>query len=130
MGLPGSGKTTLAARLTAALFPDVQWYNADAVREKYNDWDFSTEGRLRQAARLRELASLHSDVKYVIVDFVAALPEQRELFGADFIIWMDTIKKSRYADTNSAFVPPENYTLRLTDFNYSVDKIAYQLTNV
>ena len=51
MGLPGAGKTTLAKELKKqleALGKSVQWLNADAVREKFNDWDFSDAGRLRQ----------------------------------------------------------------------------------
>ena len=47
MGLPGAGKTTLAAALVARLSADqVTWFNADQVRRKYNDWDFSESGRV------------------------------------------------------------------------------------
>ena len=53
-GLPGSGKTTLAKPF-AELINGVH-INADAVRERYKDWDFSPEGRLRQAQRMRHLA--------------------------------------------------------------------------
>ena len=45
MGLPGSGKTTLARQL-APMFNAV-WLNADEVRKEADDWDFSEEGRKR-----------------------------------------------------------------------------------
>ena len=54
-GLPGSGKTTLAKNLQTKL--KAGWVNADQVRKKYNDWDFSLDGRLRQAKRLNQLAN-------------------------------------------------------------------------
>ena len=54
MGLPGSGKSTLAKPF-AELIGGI-WINADQVREKYNDWDFSPEGRVRQAQRMKHLA--------------------------------------------------------------------------
>ena len=47
MGLPGSGKTTLASELVSLL--KAKWLNADEVRKEANDWDFSEEGRKRQA---------------------------------------------------------------------------------
>ena len=43
MGLPGSGKTTLANELGPML--NAKRLNADKVRKKANDWDFSEEGR-------------------------------------------------------------------------------------
>lgn len=116
MGLPGSGKTTLAAAITANLFfmSKVVWLNADTIREKYDDWDFSIEGRIRQAKRLRyEADLLESD--FAIVDFVCPLPEMREIFDADITIWVDTIKESIYEDTNKLFVPPEKYDFRVTE---------------
>ena len=51
MGLPGSGKSTFAEPLAKSLFGI--WINADQVREKYDDWDFSTEGRIRQSQRMK-----------------------------------------------------------------------------
>ena len=54
MGLPGSGKTTLATELAPLI--KAKRINADEVRKKANDWDFSEEGRKRQAKRMSDLA--------------------------------------------------------------------------
>jgi hypothetical protein len=131
MGLPGSGKTYFAERLKnyleqhsdlfhtdaeniSASRAQVKWINADDVRKKYNDWDFSHEGRIRQSLRMRDLAdSFLND--FVIVDFVAPLPEMRNNFKADWTIWMDTIEKGRFEDTNRVFTPPEVYDFRITE---------------
>ena len=50
MGLPGAGKTTLAEQLAPKL--NAKRLNADEVRKAANDWDFSEEGRKRQAKLL------------------------------------------------------------------------------
>ena len=118
MGLPGAGKTYLAQFVLEHLQTDkkrVSWLNADDVRKKYNDWDFSTEGRIRQSHRMRELADSMTDMDYVICDFVAPLVEMRNNFKADWTIWVDTIDKGRFEDTNKAFVPPEVYDFRITE---------------
>ena len=117
MGLPGSGKTTLANSLKAELMAAdkiVSWFNADDVRKQYNDWDFSHEGRVRQAGRMKILTGL-SLAEFAICDFVAPLPEQRDLFDAAWTVWVDTISEGRFEDTNQIFVPPEKYNFRVTE---------------
>jgi hypothetical protein len=135
MGLPGSGKTTLAGALKqyleangtvsmsrAEMLPmssdgaQVTWFNADDVRRKYNDWDFSREGRIRQSIRMFQF-SMEAVGEYVICDFVAPLVEMRNNFKADWTIWMDTIREGRYADTNAAFVEPDVYDFRVNEQN-------------
>ncbi|SVC63771.1 uncharacterized protein METZ01_LOCUS316625, partial [marine metagenome] len=49
-GLSNSGKTTLAKRL-AEILDNADWYNADKIRKKFKDWDFSPAGRKRQMKR-------------------------------------------------------------------------------
>jgi len=133
MGLPGSGKTYFATALKQYLenFSDffnmqaeslagsratVEWFNADDVRKRFTDWDFSAEGRIRQSHRMRELAD-KSWADFVIVDFVAPLVEMRHNFKADWTVWMDTIDEGRFEDTNRMFSPPEMYDFRITEQN-------------
>ena len=134
MGLPGSGKTTLAGALKRYLEANgeisysraltepmdssimVNWFNADDIRRKYNDWDFSNDGRIRQSLRMFQF-SMEAGGDYVICDFVAPLVEMRNNFKADWTIWVDTIREGRYADTNAAFVEPEVYDFRITEQN-------------
>jgi len=113
MGLPGAGKTTLADELAPML--DAKRLNADEIRKAANDWDFSEEGRTRQAKRMAEHAlKLKNDGNYVVADFICPTPEARSLFPADFIIWVDTIKEGRFKDTNQMFVKPEKYDFHVT----------------
>jgi hypothetical protein len=142
MGLPGSGKTYLAQALKKYLEtngdlmkinpsrvmnyegipgPDfmrvgVDWFNADDIRKKYNDWDFSNAGRIRQSLRMFQFA-VECSGEFVICDFVAPLVEMRNNFKADWTIWVDTINEGRYEDTNKAFIPPEVYDFRVTEQN-------------
>ena len=125
MGLPGAGKTTLATELQTRL--NSVHFNADRVRALFNDWDFSLEGRIRQSKRMRILADDSSN-DYVIADFVAPLKQMRDIFAADYVIWMDTISAGRFEDTNQVFEFPETYNLRIKDFNYSVDDIVKELS--
>ena len=113
MGLPGAGKTTLADELAPML--NAKRLNADEVRKAANDWDFSEEGRTRQAKRMADFAlKLKSEGNYVIADFICPTPEARKLFPADYIIWVDTIKEGRFDDTNQMFVKPEKYDFKVT----------------
>ena len=119
-GLPGSGKSTLSEPLAEQV--EGVWINADAVREKYNDWDFNTEGRMRQAARMRHLADgVSMTGKIAITDFVCPFQKARDEFEPDYVIWMDTIKEGRFEDTNKVFEKPNNL-----DVNYIVDSFRPQ----
>ena len=113
MGLPGSGKTTLANKLGSMI--NAKRLNADEVRKEANDWDFSEEGRTRQASRMADFAKkLKDDGNYVVADFVCPTPEARSLFPADYIIWVDTIKESRFDDTNKMFIKPDKFDFHVT----------------
>ena len=113
MGLPGSGKTTLANELAPML--NAKRLNADEVRKEANDWDFSEAGRIRQAKRMAEFAiKLKEDGSYVVADFICPTPEARSLFPADYIVWVDAIKEGRFDDTNKMFIKPEIFDCHVT----------------
>ena len=128
MGLPGSGKTTLANELGPML--NAKRLNADEVRKKANDWDFSEEGRKRQAKRMADFAlKLKSEGHFVVADFICPTPEARSLFPADYTIWVDTIKEGRFEDTNQMFIKPEKYDFHVTsqDANVWAEKILKEI---
>ena len=128
MGLPGAGKTTLANELATLI--KTKRLNADEVRRAANDWDFSEEGRKRQAKRMFVSAvKLKSEGNNVIADFICPTPESRSLFPADYTIWVDTIKKGRFDDTNAMFVKPENYDFHVTtkDAKFWAQKIKEKI---
>jgi adenylylsulfate kinase len=113
MGLPGSGKTTLANELASML--NAKRLNADEVRKEANDWDFSEEGRKRQSKRMADFAlKLKKEGNNVIADFICPTPEARALFPSDYVIWVDTIKEGRFDDTNKMFVKPEKFDFHVT----------------
>jgi len=105
-GLPGSGKTWLAERLQKRL--ECAWFNADEIRRMANDWEFSEAARYRQAHRM---ASIANNEKYhdrtVICDFVCPTEVTRAIYDADYTVWMDTISRGRFEDTNDMFETPE-----------------------
>jgi len=128
MGLPGAGKTTLANELATLI--KSKRLNADEIRRAANDWDFSEEGRKKQAKRMSEAAlKLKSEGNNVIADFICPTSEARSLFPADYIIWVDTIKKGRFDDTNAMFVKPEKFNFHVTtqDAKVWAPKIAEDL---
>ena len=113
MGLPGSGKTTLADELAPLL--NAKRLNADEVRKEANDWDFSEEGRIRQAKRMADFAlKLKEDGNYVVADFICPTPAARSLFPAEYIVWVDTIKEGRFDDTNKMFIKPDKFDFHVT----------------
>lgn len=113
-GLPGSGKSTLAKPF-ANLIGGVH-INADVIRTSYNDWDFSIEGRMRQANRMKHLADgVVMAGKVAVADFVCPTAKARLEFNPDYTVWMDTISRGRFEDTNDMFETPE-------DIDYHVEK--------
>jgi adenylylsulfate kinase len=114
-GLPGSGKSTLAepfAKLVGGI-----WLNADAVRKEYDDWDFTPEGRMRQAMRMKFLADgVVKAGKIAIADFVCPTEAARAEFNPDFTVWMDTIKAGRFEDTNKMFEKPASFDYHVAEW--------------
>lgn len=130
-GLPGSGKTTLATPF-AELIGGVH-LNADAVRETYKDWDFSPEGRIRQAQRMRHLADgVVMGGKIAIADFVCPTERARQEFAPDFTVWMNTIEEGRFEDTNKMFEQPNKTDIKITKFlsDEEIENLAKEIKNV
>ena len=130
MGLPGAGKTTLASKLVPIL--KAKWLNADKVREEANDWDFSEEGRKRQAERMARFSNYVTSKKiFAITDFVCPLEETRSILKPDILIWMDTEKKGRFEDTNKIFEPPKKFHFRIStkDAKYWAKQIKDKILN-
>lgn len=122
LGLPGSGKSTLAEPVAKEL--GAVWINADQVRERYDDWDFTMEGRIRQSSRMKHLSDgVVMAGNVAITDFVCPTEEARSNFDADFVVWMDTIEEGRFEDTNKVFVPPANYDLRINKWSDENEEI-------
>ena len=158
-GLPGSGKTWLAERLIRHI-KNCAWYNADFVRKYSNDWDFSVEGRIRQANRMKTFADFEkSNGRWVVCDFVAPTEKAREAFAPDYVIWLDTIKEGRivssklselkdinnlpfdanllskskeFEDTNRMFETPRKIDTRITHFmsDDEIKKLSEEIINV
>ena len=155
-GLPGSGKTWLAERLVKNI-ENCAWYNADVLRKYSNDWDFSLEGRIRQANRMKTFADFErTNGRWVICDFVAPTNKSREAFAPDFVIWLDTIQKGRvvlskinelkniknlpfdansllnskeFEDTNNIFETPKKIDKHITRFlsNEEINSISKEI---
>jgi len=113
-GLPGSGKTTFSKKL---LLPNMDYYNADEIRKKFNDWDFSIAGRKLQSVRMLSMTvDSKMNKRHSIADFVAPFDKKRQSY--DIKIWMNTISESKYKDTNEIFEKPKTCNFEIKDYNY------------
>jgi len=114
IGLPGTGKTTLAEALVSKI--NFIHINADAVRQDLSsDLGFTSEDRIEQARRMGAVARLlDNQGQNVVVDFVCPTKQTRQAFGhVDKIIWVDRIDESIYQDTNSIWEYPTYYDFRI-----------------
>jgi len=124
-GLSGSGKTTLATELNRRFYyPRI---NGDVVRHHFDDWDFSLEGRLRQANRIK---SLSDNVENCLIDFVAPLEEYRQIINPTYSIWMNTVQESKYKDTDLLFEKPTKVNKIITSFDYDIDEIDREINEI
>ena len=158
-GLPGSGKTWLSERLIKHI-KNCAWYNADIVRKFSNDWDFSVDGRIRQANRMKTFADFEKgNGRWVICDFVAPTEKARKAFAPNYVIWLDTIKEGRigssklnelkninnlpfdatslskskeFDDTNKIFETPSKIDTHIKHFmnDEEIKKLAEEMINV
>ena len=118
IGLPGSGKTTLAIALCDRI--NAVHLNADYVRATINaDLSFSPKDRVENARRLGEIAKMLSNQGLnVVVDFICPTAATREAFGkADICIWLDTIDESRFEDTNKLWEKPTKFDYHFVSYD-------------
>jgi adenylylsulfate kinase len=111
MGLPGSGKTTVAAALVALL--DAVRFNGDEVRANVNkDLGFSEPDRIEHASRMGWLCDqVVKSGGFAVADFICPTPETRAAFtagGPAFVVWTNRVQAGRFEDTNRMFVPPDH----------------------
>lgn len=111
-GLSGSGKTTFAKKFIER--KDFAYFNGDEVRKMFNDWEFSHVARIIQAKRMLNLCKMTN--KIAIVDFICPFDFCRKDY--DIKIWINTIDKSKYEDTNKVFEKPKKVDFEIKDFNY------------
>ena len=114
MGLPGSGKTTLAKLLAEKL--NAVWLNADVIEKKIMIGTFRKKeeiGKLKEC--LLFLKNMLQREKELLLILFVRLKKTRKYFNADFTIWMDTIEKGRFEDTNQMFQKPKKYDFKVTN---------------
>ena len=125
IGLPGSGKTTLATALKERI--NAIHLNADYVRATINsDLGFTIEDRIEHARRLGEMARmLEGQGHTVIVDFICPTELTRAAFGnPNILIWMDTISEGRFEDTNKIWEDPQATYISFIDHQLSPEEKA------
>jgi hypothetical protein len=116
MGLPGSGKTTLAAALAKQL--TAVHFNADRVREELylGSLGFSIGDRIEHARRMGWMCDRVVECGHFAVgDLVCPTEQTRQAFGKAFVVWMDRNQACPYPDTCGLFEPPSRYDVRITD---------------
>lgn len=116
IGLPGSGKTTLATELADRI--NAIHLNADYVRSTINsDLGFELKDRIEHARRLGEMAKmLSSQGHHVIVDFICPTKETRKSFGSpDKLILMKRTPTRQFDDTTLMWEEPSKFDLSFDD---------------
>jgi cytidyltransferase-like protein len=137
-GLPGSGKTYFATKLKQALGDRIAHVNGDDIRQLHNDWDFTPEGRTRQAHRMREYANgLLKQGKHVVLDFVCPLRELRRIINPDILVWANRTPVRDFPDTTAMFEAPdfkneyvENIIEDTTDVDGIIGELSYNLASI
>ncbi len=124
MGLPRSGKTTLARELAPLL--GAVLFDADEVRKNVNvDLGFKEHDRVEQARRMGWLCDRVVEAgHYAIASFICPTIATRRAFGPCFLVWMNTIEKCQYQDTNQIFEKPVFPDYELQSLQYTPFEVA------
>ena len=132
IGLPGSGKTTLAKKVVAML--NAIHLNADWARATITSHlGFEQPDRIKQATALGQMAALTSQNQWTVVDFVNPTKETRAAFlhavdtndaSKVFTVWLNTIKEGRFADTNKLFSQPHENDIQM-QLDFYMDDAAF-----
>lgn len=124
MGLSRSGKTTLARELAPLL--GAVLFDADEVRKNVNvDLGFSEHDRIEQARRMGWLCDRVVEAgHYAVASFICPTIATRRAFGPCFTIWMNTVEKCQYKDTNQIFEKPVFPDYEVQDFKFTPFEIA------
>lgn len=106
MGLPKSGKTNLAKELCPLL--RAVHFDGDEVRKNVNlDLGFSEHDRIEQARRIGWLCDkVVESGNFAVASFICPTAATRRAFGECYTIWLNTVEKCQYADTNTIFEKP------------------------
>lgn len=127
-GRPRQGKTHLTTLLAQM---GIVHFNADLIRKEINkDLGFSMADREEQARRMGLLCDLVTRAGHMTVaDFVCPTKRTREIFNADFTIWVETGQKSPYEDTELLYEPLQEgeYNIKVSDYNYSIRDIYFKI---
>ena len=118
IGLPGSGKTTLATALADRI--NAVHLNADYVRSTINsDLGFTPKDRVEHSRRLGEMARMLSGQGLiVVVDFICPTLDARTAFGKpNILVWMDTITEGRFEDTNKLWEKPTEFDYHFVSYD-------------
>ena len=103
-GFSGAGKSTLT-KLLLEKYPDWDWVNGDLVRKTLKNYDFTENGRLKQADSLARYCH-KSKKSLVICDAICPLKLCREKIGADAIIFINERTRCKFEDTLKMFEEP------------------------
>lgn len=126
-GLPGTGKTHLSILLKQRFGASAIELNGDILRRRFNDWDFSIDGRKRQLQRMIEGAKEATENGYhVILDFVCPLNEFRDLIKPDILIYCNRTPVRNFEDTTALFETP-NWCNYQTDDSTNVEELAQDI---
>lgn len=105
MGKSGSGKSYLAKNSLLYFNKDADYISSHNIRHDEGNFDFSKEGRIKQAEKVKKLID-ESKASIVIVDMICPYPEMRRIILPNIIYFIDNKGNGLYPDTDSIFVPP------------------------